>query len=145
MSITTLFRRIIPLLISFNFLKRYAGESSLMKIKAARYYVIGVKKIRILFLGLLLVMFSFVLLVSGLFLINTAFFTYSMWSFQVKFIIALVLGGIELLGAIIILFYLFREENWTKFYGIQGVLNSVIESKLGNKKEKNIKINEKSV
>ncbi|MBF0385294.1 MAG: hypothetical protein HQL27_05425 [Candidatus Omnitrophica bacterium] len=106
-----------------------------MKIKAAKFYVIGVKKTRVFFLGLLFVIFSFILFGSGLVLINTAFFTYSMWSLQVKFIAALVLGGMEVLGAIIVLFYLFSEENWAKFYGIQSLLNSVIDSKSGDKKE----------
>ncbi|MDP2653195.1 MAG: hypothetical protein Q8Q08_04095 [Candidatus Omnitrophota bacterium] len=104
-----------------------------MKIKAAQVYITGVEKVRIFFLGVLLVMFSFVLLGSGLFLIHTALFTYSMWSFQMKFIAALVLGGIEFLGAVIIFFYLSREETWVKFCGIQKVLDSVVDGKLGNK------------
>ncbi len=120
MSMLTLIRRII---------------SSSMKIIAAQFYVSGVKNLRILFLNILFVMLSFVLLVSGLFLIQTALFTYSQWSFQVKLIAALVLGGVELLGAIIILFYIFREENWVKFFGIQEVLDAVTEGKPGNKKE----------
>lgn len=100
-----------------------------MKIKAARTYVVGGEKIRFFFLSILFVIFSFLLLGSGLFLIHMALFSYSLWSSQMKFIAALVLGGIELLGAIIILFYLFREETWVKFYGIQNVLNSVIKEK----------------
>jgi len=117
-----------------------------MKIKAAQVYVTGVKKARILVLGILFVMFSFVLLGSGLFLIHTALFTYSLWSPQVKFIAALVLGGIESAGAIIIFFYLFREETWVKFSGIQKVIDSVVAGKSGNKNgrewENRIKANE---
>ena len=109
--------------------------SSSMKIIAARFYVSGVKNLRTFFLSILLVMFSFVLLVSGLFLIQIALFNYSQWSFQVKLITALVLGGVELLGAIIILFCIFREENWVKFFGIREMLDAVTEGKSGNKKE----------
>lgn len=104
-----------------------------MKIKAAQIYIGGVGKLRILFLGVLFVMFSFVLLGSGLFLIHTAFFTYSLWSSQVKFVVALVLGGVELSVAMIIFFYLSREETWGKFYGIESVLNSVVKGKPGKR------------
>jgi hypothetical protein len=129
----TLIRRVISLLIFPNIVKGYNGGSSLMKIKAAQFYVRGVKNLRILFLGVFFAMFSLVLLGSGLFLIHMALFTYSEWSFQAKFVTAFVLGGMELLGAIIILFYLFREENWIKFFGIQKVIKSVVEGKSGNK------------
>jgi cytochrome c biogenesis protein CcdA len=98
-----------------------------MKIKAAQVYVLGVKKTRAFFLGVLFVSVSFVFLINGLSLIQTAFFTYSMWSIKVKFILALVLGGIEFLGAIGILIYLFREETWGKFSGIQKVVDFVID------------------
>lgn len=107
---------------------------SMTQVKAAQFYVRGVKNVRIFFLGILFVMFSLVLLASGLLLIQTALFTYSQWSVQVKFIIALVLGGVELLGAIFILFCIFREENWVKFCGIQKVLDVVIEDRSAHKK-----------
>ncbi len=129
MSPFTLIRRIVSPLLFLNIVSRYAGRSGLMKIKAAQAYVVAVKRIRIFFLGILFAIFSFLLLGSGLSLIHTAFFSYSLWSSQVKFIVALVLGGIELLGAIIILFYLFREETWVKFCGIQKVLNSVVKGR----------------
>ncbi len=105
-----------------------------MKIKAAQAYVVGVKKIRIFFLGVLFVIFSFLLLGSGLFLINAALFSYSLWSDQMKFTMALLLGVIEFLGAIMILFYLFREETWVRFCGIQNVLNSVVKGKSDKKR-----------
>lgn len=136
MSPFTLIRRIVSPLLLFNIVGRYQGRAALMKIKAAQVYVVGIKKVRILFLGVLFVIFSFVLLGSGLFLIHTALFTYSMWSVGMKFIVALLLGGVEFMGAIGILFYLFREETWVKFCGIQKVLNSVVEDKSGHKRER---------
>ena len=69
---------------------------------------------------------SFVLLINGLSLIQSAFFTYSLWSIEMKFIVSLLLGGIEFLVAIGILMYLFREETWGKFFGIQKVVNLVV-------------------
>jgi len=100
-----------------------------MKIKAARMYVQGVKKMRFFFLGVLFVLVSFVFLINGLCLLQTAILTYSMWSNETKFIAALVLGGVEFLGAVGVFVYLFREETWSKFCEVQQVVNSVIVEK----------------
>ena len=122
-SIRQLFRSIILFL---NIVRKCENTSSLMKIKAAQVYVLGVKKTRIFFLGVLFVALSFVFLLNGLSLIQTALFTYSMWSNDVKFAVALFLGGIEFLGAIGVFIYLFREGTWGKFFGIRKVVNSAI-------------------
>jgi len=98
-----------------------------MKIKAAQIYVLGVKKTRVFFLGILFVLASFALLINGLSLIQAAFFTYSMWSNEMKFIMALVLGGIEFFGATCLVIYLFREETWGKFSGVHQLVNSVVD------------------
>ncbi len=127
-------QRVVSSLLLLKFVKRYRTKTSLMKIKAAQLYVSGVDKARILFVGGLLIAVSFVLLISGLFLIQSAFFTYSMWTNEMKFVVALVLGGIEFLGAIGIFIYLSREETWGKFFKIQQVVDSIL-----NEKEKNNK------
>ena len=126
MSIVSWIRKILPFLAFLNIRKRYQRRASLIKIEAAKAYVLGVKKIRFFFLGVLLVLFSLVLLASGLLLIHLAFFTYSSWTIQVKFMVALLLGAFEVLIASGILFYLFREETWVKFSGINHILNSVV-------------------
>ena len=126
MSIVSWIRKILPFLAFLNIRKRYQRRASLIKIEAAKAYVLGVKKIRFFFLGVLLVLFSLVLLASGLLLIHLAFFTYSSWTIQVKFMVALLLGAVEVLIASGILFYLFREETWVKFSGINHILNSVV-------------------
>ena len=101
-----------------------------MKIRAAQAYVLGVKKTRIFFLGVLFVFLSFVFFFNGLSLIQTAFFTYSMCSNEVKFIVALSIGGIEFLGATGLLIYLFREETWGKFSGVQKVVSLATEKEI---------------
>jgi hypothetical protein len=130
---TTAMRRLFEQLVSsfflLNIVRRCKGRASLMKIRAAQVYVLGVKKTRFFFLGALFVSVSFVFLINGLSLIQEAFFTYSMWSNEMKFVVALLLGGIEFLGAIGIFIYLFREETWSRFYGIQTMVNSVISEK----------------
>ncbi len=104
-----------------------------MKIKAAQVYVLGVKKTRVFFLGALFVILSCVLLVNGLALLQAAFFTYSMWSNETKFFVALLLGGMEFLGAMGLLIYLFREETWGEFSEINKVVNSVVVGKSDKK------------
>jgi hypothetical protein len=124
-----LFQQLIASLSYLTIVKRYKNRASLMKIKAARVYVLGVKKTRIFFLGILFVFLALVFLVNGLCLFQAALFTYSNWSNEMKFIIALILGGIEFLGAIGILIYLFREETWGIFTDIHKVVNAVIKDK----------------
>jgi hypothetical protein len=111
----------------------YKNRTSLMKIRAAQAYVRGVKKARVFFLAALFVSVSFVFLVNGLSLVQAAFFTYSLWSNEMKFAVALLMGGVEFLGAIGVLIYLFREETWGEFSGIQKVVNSVIDEEERNK------------
>ena len=95
-----------------------------MKIEVAKVYILGVKKIRFFFLGALLVLFSLLLLASGLLLIYLALFVYSGWSIQLKFLLALLLGCCEFFIAWGILFYLFKEETWIKLSVINHMINS---------------------
>jgi hypothetical protein len=127
-----LFEKIVSAFFLLTIVRRVKSKSSLMKIRAAQAYVLGVKKTRLFFLGVLFVSISFVFLINGLSMIQTAFFTYSMWSSEMKFIVALLLGGIEFLGAIGVLIYLFREETWGKFTGIHKVVNLVIKEESKN-------------
>jgi len=123
-------RLLIEQLISGLFLlrivRKFKNRTSLIKIRAVQAYVLGVKKTRIFFLGGLFVSISFVFLMNGISLIQMAIFTYSQWSNETKFIVALVLGGFEFLLAMGIFIFLFREETWSQFYGIKAVVDSVI-------------------
>ncbi len=124
-----LIQQFITSLAFLGIVRKSKNRISSMKIKAAQVYVLGVKKTRVFFLGVLFVTISFILLFNGLFLVQAAFFTYSMWSNETKFVVALILGGIEFLGAIGILIYLFREETWGHFTGVHKVVNAVIEKR----------------
>ena len=130
MSVLKLIRRMISPLLFLNIVSRYKGRSSLMKIKAAQLYVQGVQKARILFLGSLVGLVSLIFLASGLSLIHMALFSYSTWSVETKFVTAILLGGLEFAGAIYILFYLFREETWSKFYEINKVVDLVVKKNI---------------
>ena len=133
-------RRFIQQLIAslslLGIVRSYKNKVSLMKINAAKVYVLGVKKARLFFLGILFVFVGLVLLVNGMLLVQTAFFVYSNWSNEMKFTIALIIGGIEFLGSIGVLIYLFREETWGHFTEVHKVVNLVIEKESDEKKEK---------
>jgi hypothetical protein len=123
-------RRLIGQLVSsfllLNIVRGYKSRASAMKINAARAYVLGVKKTRLIFLGALFALISFIFLINGLSLIQEAIFTYSMWSREMKFVAALSLGGIELLGAVGFLVYLFREETWCRVFAVGKVVNLAV-------------------
>ena len=126
MSMLRALRKFLPFLTFLSILTTYQRRVSLIKIEAAKAYVLGVKTMRFLLLSAMLALFSLVLFASGLLLIYTALFAYSGWSVQVKFLVALLLGGLEIFVASGILFYLFSEKTWVKFSGIKHVLNSAV-------------------
>lgn len=128
MKIATWIRKVLSCLVFLNIAKRYQERSALIKIKAAQTYVLGIKKLRILFLGIVGSAAAFLFLASGLALIHEGIFTYSFLSQQTRFILILVLGVIEVLGAVSIFYYLFREETWMKFTEISKIIETVIES-----------------
>jgi len=136
MAMNASMRRLLEQLVSafllMTIVKKAKNRTALIKIRGAQAYVLGVKKTRTFFLGCLFVFISIMFLVNGLYLIQTAVFTYSMWSNEKKFLVALIFGGIEFLGATGILIYLFREETWGRFSGVQKVVNLVI-----NEEDKN--------
>ena len=121
--------RLLPFLTFLTIRKRCQRRVSLIKIEAAKAYVLGVKTMRFILLGALVILFSLLLLAGGLFLIHAALFVYSGWSVKVKFFVALLLGGLEIFTAGGVLYYLFREETWVRYSGIKHVLESVIKRK----------------
>jgi len=131
-----LFEKLLSAFLLLGVIRRLKSRSSLMKIKAAQVYVLGVKKTRIFFIGILLVFISFVFLMNGLTLVQTAFFTYSMWNNETKFVMALILGCFEFLLAAGIFIYLFKESTWSNFFGVQRVVNSVIPIEDKNKDQR---------
>jgi hypothetical protein len=122
-------RKLLPFFAFLGIYKKYQKRSALIKIEAAKAYVLGVKKTRHLLLGTLCALFSMVLFFAGLLLIYTALFVYSGWSIQTKFLVALLSGGIGILSAGAIIFFLFREKTWVKFSGIKHLLKTVVEKK----------------
>ncbi|MCB9771903.1 MAG: hypothetical protein H6754_05080 [Candidatus Omnitrophica bacterium] len=127
--IQQIIKKILSSFVLVKVIKNYKSRSSLMKINAAKAYVHGVRKTRMLFIGILIVSISFVFLINGLILIQNALFTFSMWSNETKFIVALWLGGIEFLAAVGVFVYLLRENTWSQFFRINEVVRFVLGDK----------------
>jgi hypothetical protein len=124
-----LIRQLFSSFLLLGIVRGYKNRTSLMKIKAAQTYVLGVQKTRLFCLAIFFMTLSLVFLVNGLSLIQASLFTYSMWSSETKSVAALILGGVEFFGAIIIFIYLFREETWSKFSGIRKVVDLIVNEK----------------
>ena len=88
MNIRLLLEQFFSGFLLLSFVRRIKKKSSLMKIKAAQAYVLGVKKTRQFFLAVLFLFVSLIFLFNGLSLFQTALFTYSMWSNEMKFVAA---------------------------------------------------------
>ncbi len=132
MSAFRLIQKILTPLLFVRTVSQIKGRASLVKIKAAQLYVQGVQKTRILFLGIVLVMFAFVLLFSGLFLIHMGLLIYLPWDVNQLWIITCVLGVIEFSLAAALLAYLFSEKTWARFTEVSKILDYAVETK--NKK-----------
>lgn len=132
--IQQIIKKILSSFVLVKVIKNYKSRSSLMKINAAKAYVHGVRKTRMLFVGILIVSISFVFLINGLILIQNALFTFSMWSNETKFIVALWLGGFEFLAAVGVFVYLLRENTWSQFFRINEVVRFVLGDNSKNKK-----------
>lgn len=130
-----------------NILKGYHGRVSLMKIRSARAYVLFVQKFRVLLIAVLICVGAVILFAGGLLLVHAALFSFSAWSSQTKFWLALLLGAGEMLGAGIIFYCLLKEEVWGKFYGIPNAVRAVLDEKSASDHERRwrheIKTNEK--
>ena len=126
MAIARIIRRLFSVYLLVNTVKKCENGTALMKIKAARVYVVGVKKTRAFFLGAVFVLVAFAMLINGLSLIQTAVFMYSTWNNDVKLTVALAIGALELAAAVGILYCLFSEERWGRFFGINKVVDLAI-------------------
>ncbi|MBF0479140.1 MAG: hypothetical protein HQL26_06620 [Candidatus Omnitrophica bacterium] len=129
MTIVNMMRKIMFFLSLMVMGKKVEGRVSIFKIKAARAYVLGIKKIRTFHIGALLWLFAFIMFVSGLLLLHIALFAYSGWTVEMKFSAALLLGVVELIAAVGVLTYLFSEKTWAHFSEIHHVVNYAIKNK----------------
>lgn len=125
MSIQRITKKLLSFLMIASLNGSYQRKVSLLKINAARTYVIGIKKIRFLALAVLCILLALAIFVCGLILLHAALFAYSPWSAQTKWIAALVLGIFEMTAAAVMMVYIFKESTWMKFMAIDQVIRSV--------------------
>ncbi len=113
----------------FDWLKStYLGPSvKLFKLRAAIYYLEGVKGAhRILFLICLLVLLI-TLIGAGLVIAPLALLFFTPWELATKATVGIIIGAVYLLVPAVALVSLLSEKRWMRLTGATGVLRKLME------------------
>lgn len=129
MSINQVTNKLLSFFMVANLSRSYQRKMALLKINAARTYVVGVRKTRLLALAILLILVALAVFVCGLILLHAALFAYSPLSAQTKWVAAFILGMLEISAAAVVMIFLFKESTWMKFMAIDQVIRSVTQNK----------------
>ena len=129
MSIQRLTNKLLSFFMVANLSRGYQRKMALLKINAAKTYVVGVKKTRYLAIAVVLVVFALAVFVCGLTLLHAALLVYSPWDAQAKWIAALILGIFEITATSAMMIFLLKESTWMKFMAVEQVIRSVTQNK----------------
>jgi len=99
----------------------------LVRIKAATYYVKGVKAVRGAFVGYVGLKCVLGLFAFGVTLVHIGFFLYVPWSLQVRALVMLSLGGVYTLVSGGILVFFLRERWWMKQTGANEIVEAAVQ------------------
>lgn len=101
----------------------------LAKIRAAIYYVNGVKVTRRLLILWCMLVFCLVLLAIGLALIPIALCLYMPWAPETKAIVAISFGLIYIVVPLLVMINLFSQKRWMKISGANELVGSLLDKK----------------
>lgn len=99
----------------------------LLKIRAAIYYLEGIKTARQVLILLCMLIFVITLIGAGLVLIPVALLLFMPWQPETKAIVGLVIGIIYLLIPAIALLFLLSEKRWMKLTGTNDILKKLLD------------------
>lgn len=99
----------------------------LLKIRAAIYYLEGIKTARQVLILLCTLIFVITLIGAGLVLIPLALLLFMPWQPETKAIVGLVIGFIYLLIPAIALLFLLSEKRWMKLTGTNDILKKLLD------------------
>ncbi|MFZ1683881.1 MAG: hypothetical protein WAU88_07075 [Candidatus Zixiibacteriota bacterium] len=97
----------------------------LCKIKAAIYYLEGVKKAHRILLLICLLVFVITLIGAGLVMIPLALILFMPWEPTTRAIVGICIGAVYLLGPAIALSTLLSEKRWMRMTGASEVLRKL--------------------
>ena len=99
----------------------------MLKIRAAIYYLEGVKSAHHILIITCLLVFMITLLGAGLVLIPLALFFFMPWEPVTKGMVGIIIGMIYLLVAVVTLFSLLSEKRWRRLTGANDVLRKLMD------------------
>lgn len=113
----------------FDWLKSTYLERSLRKLKlrAAIYYLEGVKGARRILILVCLLVFVITLIGAGLVLIPLALLLFMPWEPVTKAVVGIIVGGVYLLVPAATLFSLLSEKRWMRLTGATQILRKLVD------------------
>ncbi|MBK7142091.1 MAG: hypothetical protein IPH75_08430 [bacterium] len=113
----------------FDWLKRTYLEPTIqiLKVRAAIYYLEGVKSARQILILICLLVFVITLIGAGLVLIPLALLLFMPWAPETKAIVGLVIGFLYLLIPSVALISLLSEKRWMKLTGANDMLKKLLD------------------
>lgn len=99
----------------------------MLKLRAAIYYLEGIKSARRVLLLLCLLIFVITLIGAGLVLVPIALLLFMPWDPQTKAIVGLAIGLVYLLVPAIALISLLSEKRWMRLTGANEILKKLVE------------------
>ncbi len=113
----------------FDWLKSTYLEPSLkmLKLRAAIYYLEGVKGAHRILILICLLVFVITLIGAGLVIVPLALLFFMPWEPITKAIVGICIGGIYLLGPVAALISLLSEKRWMRLTGANKVLRKFVD------------------
>ncbi|MDD4051421.1 MAG: hypothetical protein PHR28_05930 [candidate division Zixibacteria bacterium] len=99
----------------------------ILKLRAAIYYLEGVKGARRILILICLLVFAITLIGASLVLIPIALLLFMPWEPTTKAIVGVVIGGVYLLVPAIALISLLSDKRWMRITGATTVLNKLVD------------------
>lgn len=118
-----------------DLLKQYKQAFvSFTKIKAVLYYVEAIRVIRLLYIGIFLLLLSFIVMISGFIFLHVSFLYYFPLSKEVKASIIFSLGILYFLVPVGVLLYFTSQRFWMKFSKANILIQKILETASEDKK-----------
>jgi hypothetical protein len=99
----------------------------MLKVRAAIYYLEGVKGARRILILICLLVFVITLIGAGLVLVPLALLFFMPWEPATKAIVGIIIGAIYLLAPAIALISLLSEKRWMRITGASDILRKLVD------------------
>jgi len=97
----------------------------LLKVRAAVYYLNGVKRVHGILIHTCLVIFVITLITAGLVMIPLVMMLFAPWEAGTKLLVGLIIGLVYILAAAIALLVLLSEKRWMRLTGATDILHKL--------------------